>query len=73
MDAVVFLIEEQMKAGRKSQAFDRLIELDREINAIKTRAAASRLDHVITDLSALKENAPKEYDRIAAALREVLK
>jgi hypothetical protein len=73
MDAVVVLIEEQMKAGRKSLAFDWLIELDREINAIKTRAAATRLDHVITDLAALKKNAPKEYGRVAAALREVLK
>jgi hypothetical protein len=73
MDAVVLLVEQQMKAGRKSQAFDKLIELDREIDAIKTRAAARRLDHVIADLSALKENAPKEYGRVAVALRDVLK
>ena len=44
-----------------------------EINAIKTQAAASRLDRVIADLTTLKEKEPKEYDRVAAALRDVLK
>ncbi|MFZ1950550.1 MAG: hypothetical protein WB037_24115 [Pseudolabrys sp.] len=73
MDALVVLIAEQQKEGRKAKAFDKFMELDREINAIKTQAAASRLEHVIADLATLKENEPKEYDRIAATLRHVLK
>jgi hypothetical protein len=43
------------------KAFDSLMELYREINAIKIQAAANRLDHVIADLATLKENNPKEY------------
>jgi hypothetical protein len=73
MDALVVLIAEQQKEGRKAKAFDRLTELDREINAVKTQAAASRLDRVIADLATLKEKEPKEYDRVAATLRDVLK
>ena len=72
MDALVVLIAEQEK-GRKVKAFDSLMKLDREINAIKRRAATTRLDHVITDLATLKENDRKEYDRVAAAFRKVLK
>ena len=44
LDALVVLIAEKEKEGRKVKAFDRLMELDREINAIKMRAAATRLD-----------------------------
>jgi hypothetical protein len=73
IDALVVLIAEQEKEGRKAKAFDRLTELDREINAIKIRAAATRLNHVITDLATLKQNDAKEYDRVVAALRTVLK
>ena len=73
MDALVVLSAERQKEGLKAEAFDKLTELDREINAIKTQAAASRLDRVIADLTTLKEKEPKEYDRVAAALRDVLK
>jgi hypothetical protein len=73
MDALVVLIAEQQKEGRKAKAFDTLTELDREINAVKTQAAASRLDRVIADLATLKEKERKEYDRVAAILRDVLK
>lgn len=55
------LIAEQEKDGRRVKAFDSLMELYREINAIKIQAAANRLDHVIADLATLKENNPKEY------------
>jgi hypothetical protein len=73
IDALVILIAEQEKEGRKTKAFDTLMELDREINTIKMRAAATRLDHVIADLATLKQNDAKEHDRIVAALRKVLK
>jgi len=71
MDALLVLIAEQEKEGRKVKAFDRLMKLDREINAIKMQVATTRLDHVITDLATLKD--PKEYDRVAAAFRKVLR
>jgi hypothetical protein len=73
LDALVVLIAEQEKNGRKAKAFDSLMELYREINATKIQAAANRLDHVIADLATLKENNAKEYGRVAATLREVLK
>jgi hypothetical protein len=73
IDALVVLVAEQEKKGRSTEAFDRFMKLDREINAIKTRAAASRLDRVIADLAMLKEKEPEQYDRVAAKLRDALK
>ena len=73
MDALIVLIEEQEKQGRKLKAFDDLRELAQEINTIKIKAAAKNLDDVIADLATLKENQPKEYDRVASTLRELLK
>ena len=73
MDALVVLIAEQEKKGPKPAALDRFMELDREINAIKTQAAASRLARVIADLAMLKEKEPEQYFRVAATLRDVLK
>jgi DNA-binding HxlR family transcriptional regulator len=72
MDALVVLIAEQEKKGPKAAAFDRFMELNREINAIKTQAAASRLDRMIADLAMLKEKEPQQYARVAATLRDVL-
>jgi hypothetical protein len=73
IDALVIFVAEQEKEGRKTKAFDRFMELDQEINAIKMRAAATRLDHVIDDLATLRQNDATEYDRIVATLRKVLK
>jgi hypothetical protein len=73
MDVLVVLIAEQEKHGRKAKAFDRLMELNREINAIKVQAAATRLNHVIADLATLKQNDPNQYRRVASTLLRVLK
>jgi len=72
MDALMILVAQQEKEGRKAPAFDKLKQLDRQIDGIKTQAAANRLDRLTADLATLKENDSKEYDRVAAKLRAVL-
>jgi len=72
MDALMILVAQQEKEGRKAPAFDKLAQLERQINGIKTQAAANRVDRLIADLATLKENDSKEFERAAAELRTAL-
>jgi hypothetical protein len=72
MDAVALLIDERPEDLPRPKAFDELQALRAEIEAIKQRSAASRLDRLESDLARLKIERPDEYRRIAAAMaREV--
>jgi hypothetical protein len=73
IDALAVLIAELPKAKRDARAFDELMKLRREIDDIKSQAAARRLDRVASDLATLRETQPEEYDRVAMKLREALK
>jgi len=71
MDALAVLIAASPKQG--DAAFEEFAKMRREIDDIKTRAAARRLDRVAADLATLKESKPEDYERLATALREALK
>jgi hypothetical protein len=49
-----------------------LMALRGEIETIKARAAARRLDKIGADLATLKKSDVDEYRRVAAALRQAL-
>ena len=72
IDALAAVIAELPAASRDSKPFDALMKMRREIEDIKLRAAARRLDHIVTDLKTLKEAKPDDYERMAANLREAL-
>ncbi len=71
MDALAVLIAQSPTPG--DPAFEEFAKMHREIDDIKTRAAARRLDRVAADLAMLRDNKPEEYKRVATALREALK
>jgi hypothetical protein len=73
IDALAVLIADLPKAKQNARAFEELTKIRREIDDIKSQAAARRLDRIASDLATLKETKPKEYDRLAATLREALK
>ncbi|WJR76270.1 hypothetical protein [Bradyrhizobium sp. NP1] len=73
MDAVAALIAELPKARQEAKPFQAFAEIRREIDDIKTEAAARRLDRIVADLATLKQTKPAEYDRLAATLRKALK
>ncbi|MGV7219388.1 hypothetical protein [Bradyrhizobium sp. UFLA05-112] len=73
MDALAILIAELPKAKQDAPAFEELAKIHRDINEIKARAAARRLNNIAADLATLKETKPEQYQRLAATLREVLK
>jgi hypothetical protein len=73
IDALAALIADLPMGNQQAKPFEELIKLRREIDDIKLRAAARRLDHIVSDLATLKEAKPDEYERMAAKLREALK
>ena len=73
MDALVVLIARLPREEQKDKAFKAFTEIHDQINDIKVKAAARRLDSVIADLATLKEAKPEEFKRLAATLRDVLK
>jgi hypothetical protein len=72
MDALAVLIAASPKA-QGEKAFEEFAKLRREIEDIKAKGAARRLDRIAADLATLKATSPAEYDRVAATLREALK
>ena len=70
MDALAVLIAASPK---QDPAFEEFAKLRREIDDIKAKAAARRLDRAVADLATLKETKPEDYERLATALREALK
>jgi hypothetical protein len=73
MDALAVLIADLPKAKQGARAFEEFAKIRREVDDIKAQAAARRLDRIAADLGTLKETKPKEYERLAATLREALK
>ena len=71
MDALAVLIADLPKAKQDATAFKEFAKIRREIDDIKAQAAARRLDRIAADL-ATKETKPKEYERLAATLREAV-
>jgi hypothetical protein len=73
MDALAVLIADLPKAKQDARAFEEFAKIRREIDDIKAEAAARRLDRIAADLATLKATKPKEYERLAATLREAIK
>ena len=73
MDALAVLIADSSKATQDVKAFEDFAMLRREIEDIKAKSAARRLDRIAADLATLKETKPPEYERLAAKLREALR
>ncbi len=73
MDALALLIADLPKARQGEPAFEQFARTRAEIDDIKAKAAARRLDRIVADLAALKQARPEDYERLAAALRETLK
>jgi len=72
MDALMVLIEDRPPGAAQPQALQDLVALHAEIEAIKTKAAADRLQAVQSDLARLKTADPAEFERISAELRALL-
>jgi hypothetical protein len=73
MDALAALIADLPKAEQDATAFKKFTKIYGEINAIKAKAAAGRIDRIAADLATLEETNPQEYERLAARLRDALK
>lgn len=73
MDAVAVLIADLPEAQQNATAFAKFTEIRAEIDGIKAKAAARRLDRAAADLATLKETNLEEYERVVATLRESLK
>jgi hypothetical protein len=73
IDALAVLIADLPKAKQNARAFEELTKIGREIDDIKSQAAARRLDRIASDLATLKETQPEEYNRLAVTLRDALK
>ena len=71
MDALAVLIADSSR--RDEPAFDEFASMCHQIDDIKAKSAARRLDRAAVDLATLKEMKPEEYERLAAKLREALK
>jgi hypothetical protein len=73
MDALAVLIDNLPEAKQDATAFKEFAKIYREINDIKAKAAAGRIDRIAADLATLQETNPEEYERLTAMLRKVLK
>ena len=71
MDALAVLIANSPR--QDEPAFEELARMCHQIDDIKAKSAARRLDRAAADLAMLKETKPEEYERLAAKLREALK
>ena len=72
IDALAVLIAERPEESSDVKALDDLMALRDEIDAIKSRAAARRLERLGSDLETLKKTDADEYRRVTAALRNAL-
>ena len=75
IDALTVIIGELPKAQRPAKAqhaLSELLDLSQDIEEIKLQSSAKRLDRLVTDLSALKNEKPDEYRDLAAKIRSAL-
>jgi hypothetical protein len=71
-DALEALIEERGQGASSDERFREFTRMKQEIDEIKLDAAATRIDRLQADLTALKAARPTEYRRLRDALRRVL-
>ena len=72
MDVLDELIRKQPAGSLGARPVREFDELRNDIETIKARQAAKRVERMITDLAALKRRDPDEYQRLATELREIL-
>jgi hypothetical protein len=72
MDILDELIRKQPTGSLAARPVREFTELRNDIETIKARQAANRAEQMITDLAAMKQRDPDEYQRLAAELRKVL-
>ena len=73
MDALAAVVAALPDEKRHAKALEDFAEMRREIDDIKAKAAARRLDRISADLASLKQADPESYEQVAAKLREALK
>ncbi len=73
MDALAAVVAALPDEKRHAKALVDFAEMRREIDDIKAKAAARRLDRISADLVSLKQADPEAYEQVAAKLREALK
>ena len=71
MDALAVLIADSSR--QDEPAFDEFAKMRDQIDDIKAKSAARRLDRAALDLATLKQADPEAYEQVAAKLREALK
>ncbi len=71
LDAVCALVEAQGDA-KTVPAYAEVVKLHNRVKAIKTEAAARRIDQLRQDLALLKSTDKKAYEQQLAALRDLL-
>jgi hypothetical protein len=71
VDALAVLIADSPR--QDEPAFDEFARMCDQIDDIKVKSTARRLDRAALDLATLKQMKPEEYERLAAKLREALK
>ena len=71
-DAVEKLIVQAHGEQPRLPAFAEFLQMKRDIDEVKNKAAARRVTHFGKDLQALKRANPTEFDQVRAALRKLL-
>lgn len=72
-DVLELLIAERAPGARSAKAFTAFLDMKREIDDVKRRAAVERVEQIVRDLATLRVQNKAEYERLSAALRDVLK
>jgi hypothetical protein len=72
MDALSVLIDERPRESPSVPALEQFKQLRDEVDEIKAKQAARRIERVIADVRLLKNTNAEEYRRLAAALRAAL-
>ncbi len=72
MDVLDELIRKQPAGSLGARPVREFDELRNDVETIKARQAAKRVEQIITDLAAVKRRDPDEYQRGATELRKVL-
>jgi hypothetical protein len=72
IDVIAELIDDLPETQRQSPAFRKFAELQADVEKIKSRSAARRLDRFVADLEELRQTNKTEYQRVATEVRAVL-
>jgi hypothetical protein len=67
-DALAALIEEQHGKAPRSKPYAQFLDMKRQIDAVKHKAAAARISRLVSDLALLKDRDEAEYARLRAEL-----